>query len=94
MELEILSFAIGLLAGGGVLGAGILIGLLVNRDALTRQVKDEEFDPEEEIMDDEFFERATYEPEEGGHKFHVTDDDFPSDDILEELDRLHRHSEY
>ena len=92
MELDVLSFLAGSLVSGLALGSGILIGLMVNRDAFTRQVKDEEYDPTVEVMDDEFFDMATRDPDDGGHKYRVTDDNFPSDDILDELDRLHRHS--
>ena len=87
MELEFMSFTVGVLAGGGIFGFGQLVGMLMNRDTLTRQTKDEPFDPEAEVMDDEFFQKALLSPEEGGHEF-------PSDEVLEQLDHLHRHSEY
>lgn len=86
MELEILSFTVGMLAGGGFLGFGILVGMLTNRNVFTRQVKDQPFDPEAEVMDEAFF-------EEQWQGDGPPDDEFPSDEILEELDRLHRHSE-
>lgn len=87
MELEFLSFTIGMVAGGGFFGFGLAVGALMNRDTFSRQVKDEEFDPTKEVMDDDFFQKALLTPEEGGHEF-------PSDDVLEQLDHLHRHSEF
>jgi hypothetical protein len=92
MELTFfLPFTLGVLAGGGLFGFGLLIGLLINRDTFSRQVKDEPFDPTEEVMNDEFFDDQWKSDDET----EVTvDGEFPSDDILEELDRLHRHSEF
>ena len=80
MELEIMSFSIGALVGGGFFGFGLLIGLVANRDTFNRQVKDEEYDPKEEVVDDAFFEENW--GSEGG---------FPVD---AELEALHRHSNY
>jgi hypothetical protein len=80
------AFTAGVIAGGGLFGFGVLVGLLANRDVFTKQVKDEPYDPTQEVMDDEFFNKALLDPEHGGHEF-------PSDEVLAELDRLHRHSE-
>jgi hypothetical protein len=78
-------------AGGGFLGIGLVIGLMMNGDKFTKQVKDEPFDPTEEVMNDEFFDDQW----ESDDKTEITvDGEFPSDDILAELDRLHRHSEF
>jgi hypothetical protein len=78
-------------AGGGFLGIGLVIGLMMNRDVFTRQVKDEPFDPNEEVMNDEFFEEQ-WKSEDDTEV--IAGGEFPSDDILAELDRLHRHSEF
>ena len=92
MELAFfLPFTVGVLAGGGLLGFGLLIGLLANRDTFNRKVKDEPFDPTAEVMDDKFFEDQWKSDDETEL---VTDGEFPSDEILKELDRLHRHSEF
>jgi hypothetical protein len=80
MELDFLSFTIGMVAGGGFLGFGILLGLLANRDTFVRQVKDEPFDPEAEVVDETFFEEAW-----------SGEGEFPTD---AELEALHRHSTY
>ncbi len=80
MEVEFFSFTVGMLAGGGFLGFGILVGMLMNRDVFTRQAKDEPFDPDTEVIGEEFFEEAW--SGEGG---------FPTDAQLEDL---HRHSTY
>jgi hypothetical protein len=84
MELEFFyPFTLGVLAGGGLFGFGLLVGLIANRDTFTRQVKDEEFDPEAERVDDEFFHESWEGATEMG--------EFPTDS---ELERLHRHSTY
>jgi hypothetical protein len=82
MELEFLSFTIGVLTGGGAFGFGLAVGMLSNRDIFTRQVKDEEFDPEAEVASEEFFEEQW-----------SGDGEFPSDEVLQQLADLHRHSE-
>jgi len=80
MELDFLSFTIGMVAGGGFFGFGLLVGMLMNRDVLTRQVPDEDFDPEAEVVDEAFFEESW-----------SGEGEFPTD---AELERLHRHSTY
>jgi hypothetical protein len=80
MELDFFSFTVGFLAGGGIFGFGLLVGMIMNRDVLTRQVKDEEFDPEAEVADEAFFEEQW-----------TGVGDFPTDAQLEDL---HRHSTY
>jgi hypothetical protein len=60
-----------------------MIGLVLNRDTFTKQVKDEEFDPEAKVEDEVFFEEQ-WSGEAG----------FPSDEVLQQLDDLHRHSTY
>jgi len=79
---EFLSFTIGVLTGGGIFGFGLLVGLLINRDTFTRQVKDEEFDPDAEVMSEDAFEEQW-----------SGDGEFPSDEVLEQLADLQRHSE-
>jgi hypothetical protein len=83
MELDFLSFTIGMVAGGGFFGFGLAVGALMNRDIFTRQVKDEEFDPKAEVQDEQFFEESW-----------TGEGEFPSDEVLEQLDQLHRHSTY
>jgi len=80
MELDSLSFIIGMVAGGGFFGFGLTVGMLMNRDTFTRQVKDEPFDPDAEVADEAFFEESW----SGG-------EDSPVDAHLEEL---HRHSSH
>jgi hypothetical protein len=80
MELDFFSFTVGMVAGGGFFGFGLLVGMIMNRDVLTRQVKDEEFDPDAEVADEEFFEKQWSGV-----------GDFPTDAQLEDL---HRHSTY
>jgi hypothetical protein len=84
------AFTAGVFAGGLLLGFGFLLGKLHSKST-DKQVKDEPFDPTEEVMDDKFFEEQWKSEDDtevtaGG--------EFPSDEILEELDRLHRHSEF
>jgi hypothetical protein len=83
MELDFFSFTIGMVAGGGFFGFGLAVGSLMNRDIFTRQVPDEEFDPNAETPDEAFFEDQWN-----------SDEEFPSDEVLDELDRLHRHSTF
>lgn len=71
-------FSLGVIAGGGLLGFGLLVGLLMNRDTFTRQVKDEPFNPDAEVADEDFFEEQW-----------SGEGEFPTDAQLEEL---HRHS--
>ncbi len=80
MDLDSLSFIIGMVAGGGFFGFGLTVGMLMNRDVLTRQVKDEEFDPDAEVVSEEFFDEAW-----------SGEGEFPTDAQLEDL---HRHSTY
>jgi hypothetical protein len=83
LYLDLFSFSMGVLSGGGLFGFGLLVGLLVNRDTFTRQVQDEEYDPDEETPDEAFFEDQWN-----------SETEFPSDGVLEELDKLHRHSTF
>ena len=87
MELDFFySFTLGVLAGGGLFGFGLVVGLLINRDTFTSQVKDKDFDPNEEVVDEAFF-----DGEWSG------EGEFPSDKqlgMMEQLDHLHRHSTY
>jgi hypothetical protein len=69
-----------MVAGGGSLGIGLVIGLMMDRGTFTRQVKDKEFDPEAEVISEEFFEDAW-----------SGEGEFPTDAQLEDL---HRHSTY
>ena len=80
MELDMMSFTIGFVGGGGLFGFGLAVGTLLNRDVFTRQVKDEPFDPDAEVVSEEFFEEAW-----------SGEGEFPTDAQLEEL---HRHSTY
>jgi len=80
MELNGFSFLVGMIAGGGFLGFGILLGMMMNRDVFTRQAKDEPFDPDEEVVDDAFFEESW-----------TGEGEFPTD---AQLEALHRHSSY
>jgi len=91
MELELMNtFIAGVFAGGLLLGFGFLLGKVSGGGIMHKDEVDEEYDPEkEEIIDDEYFYRATLRPEEGGHEFPT---DAQLDDIAEELDELHRHS--
>lgn len=84
MELELISFISGAVIGGGFLGFGIVIGVLLDSGTLRRKPKEAEYDPDEMPMNDEFFERARLDPDDGGLEF-------PTDQQLEEL---HRHSNY
>jgi hypothetical protein len=72
-------------AGGGSLGIGLVVGLMMDRGTFTRQVKDKEFDPEAEVISEEFFEEAWE-----GEKVEEVGD-FPTD---AQLEALHRHSTY
>jgi hypothetical protein len=84
------AFTAGVFAGGLLLGFGFLLGKLHSKSS-DKQVKDEPFDPTEEVMDDQFFDDQW----ESDDKTEVTvDGEFPSDEVLAELDRLHRHSEF
>jgi hypothetical protein len=90
MQYLLWAFTAGVFAGGLLLGFGYLIGRMHDRTS-TKQVKDEPFDPTEEVMDDNFFEEKWGSDAEA----EVTiDGEFPSDEVLAELDRLHRYSEF
>jgi hypothetical protein len=82
MELEVLSFTVGVITGGGFFGFGLAIGVLMKRDIFTRQVKDEEFNPDAEAMSEDAFEEQW-----------SGDGEFPSDEVLQQLADLQRHSE-
>ena len=73
------SFTAGVFAGGLILGFGFLLGKLHSRSS-TKQVPDEDFDPDAAVADEEFFDK-----EWSG------EGEFPTDAQLEEL---HRHSVY
>jgi len=84
------AFTAGVFAGGLLLGFGFLLGKLHSKSS-TKQVKDEPFDPTEVVMDDKFFDEQWQSDDETEL---TIDGEFPSDEILQELDRLHRHSEF
>jgi hypothetical protein len=84
------AFTAGVFAGGLLLGFGFLLGKL-HSNSTDKQVKDEPFDPTEEVMDDKFFDDQWKSDDETEI---TVDGEFPSDDVLAELDRLHRHSEF
>jgi hypothetical protein len=88
MQYLVWAFTVGVFAGGLLLGFGYLLGRLHDKTS-TKQVKDEPFDPTQEVMDDKFFEEQWESDTEL-----VPDGEFPSDEVLAELDRLHRHSEF
>jgi len=73
------SFTAGVFAGGLILGFGFLLGKLHSRSS-TKQVPDEAFDPDAEVVSEEFFEEAW-----------SGEGEFPTD---AELEDLHRHSTY
>jgi hypothetical protein len=85
------AFTAGVFAGGLLLGFGFLLGKL-HSVKTTKQVKDEPFDPTQEVMDDKFFDEQWDSDTETEPV--VDGGEFPSDEILKELDKLHRHSEF
>ncbi len=92
MELELMNmFIAGVFAGGLILGFLFILGKDSGEGLMHKNAIDEDFDPEkEEILDDEHFYKATLPPGQGGHEFPT---DTQLDDIAEELDELHRHSQ-
>ncbi len=79
-----IAFVVGCLGGGLLFGFGVVVGMFLDSGVLRRKPKEEEYNPDDAPMNDEFFDRAMHAPEDGGHEF-------PTDKILEEL---HRHSSY
>lgn len=73
-------FLLGLTVGSGLFVFGMLVGKFMDSSVFRRSSG--KLDETEVVYDDEFFERATLTPEEGGHEF-------PTD---AELAHYNRHS--
>jgi len=93
MELELMNvFIAGVFAGGLLLGFGFLLGKLSDGGVMHKSVTDDNFDPTDQPMDEAFFEEQ-WNSEDTVDTVQADEDQFPSDDILQELDRLARHSQ-
>lgn len=95
MELELFNaFMAGVFAGGLLLGFGFVLGKVSGYGIMHKRVDDVPYDPDDEPMNEEFFEGqwGSDIPKEVIDTM-ATDEEFPLDEILQELYRLHRHSE-
>lgn len=86
MELEITSFALGLVVSWVILAAGFILGKMETGTGIREVFKKEKPVLAEDIPGtDEYYEKALLSPEEGGHEHPV---DLFEQDIIE----LNRHS--
>ena len=87
------AFLAGVFAGGLLLGFGYVLGKVSGGGIMHKSVEDEAFDPDAQPMDEAFFEEQWNSDTSVVDTAMASENEFPSDDILAELDRLSRHSQ-
>jgi hypothetical protein len=93
MELELMNaFIAGVFAGGLLLGFGFLLGKVSGGGVMHKSVRDDNFDPTDLPMDEGYFEEQWSSEANVVDTVMADETEFPSDNILAELDRLSRHS--